>query len=75
MSVDQFVPSAFAQDAGSGDVIVPPPSVDVCDTPRNIGSTPWATPPAVEYVTFACTDAHGRQWRRTGSGQPVRVFD
>jgi hypothetical protein len=27
-----------------------------------------------EYVTVTDTDAHGRRWRRRGSGPPMRVF-
>ncbi|MBB3751029.1 hypothetical protein FHT44_003524 [Mycolicibacterium sp. BK634] len=32
----------------------------------------WIAIPSVELVTFEFTDALGRPWRRTGSGQPIR---
>ncbi|BBY67356.1 hypothetical protein [Mycolicibacterium helvum] len=31
--------------------------------------------PAAEYLVFRFTDAHGRRWQRTGSRQPVRIYD
>jgi hypothetical protein len=29
--------------------------------------------PTTEYLIFIFTDSHGRRWRRTGSGQPLRL--
>lgn len=33
-----------------------------------------ASNPELKYLVFTFTDANGRRWRRTGTGQPVRVW-
>jgi hypothetical protein len=39
------------------------------------GLADFVVVPVVELATFTFTDAHGRSWRRQGSGQPMRDFE
>lgn len=39
-----------------------------------LGVEPTEQMPSTEYLIFTYTDAHGRRWRRTGSGQSVRLL-
>jgi hypothetical protein len=41
---------------------------------RQLNLSPRKSPFAGEYVTGTDTDAHGRRWRRRGSGPPMRLF-
>lgn len=56
--------------APDGPVFSPGESTERLLVAGNSGDTP-----STEYVAFIFTDARGVQWRRVGSGQPVRLLD